>query len=213
MSLLDCMGELRSFCVPAGTLWLGNAAMMHLSVSFIQMLKALMPVAVFGTGCMFGLETYSTPALTNMVPFCHWSGNVMRPGPHIYSHTDNPCAHDVQVVITAGVAIASYGEINFVIIGVAMQLVSVATESVRLSLVQILLQRRGLSLNPITSLLYIAPASFAFLSIPWWFIEAGPLLGGDKVPPLAPLQPCTTRMGHACLPLHCHVLVGTHAGQ
>ncbi len=47
-----------------------------------------------------------------------------------------PC----QVVVTAGVAIASYGEINFVVIGVIVQLVSVATESTRLTLVQILLQ-------------------------------------------------------------------------
>jgi hypothetical protein len=43
------------------------------------------------------------------------------------------------------------------------------------------LQRRGLSLNPITSLYYIAPASFAFLSIPWWFIEATPLLSDPTV--------------------------------
>ena len=42
--------------------------------------------------------------------------------------------------MTAGVAIASYGEINFVVIGVIVQLVSVATESTRLTLVQILLQ-------------------------------------------------------------------------
>ena len=39
-----------------------------------------------------------------------------------------------------GVAIASYGELNFVLIGVILQLISVATESTRLTLVQILLQ-------------------------------------------------------------------------
>ena len=85
---------------------------------------------------------------------------------------------------------ASYGEINFVVIGVIMQLISVATESVRLSLVQILLQRRGLSLNPITTLYYIAPASFAFLSIPWWFIESSALLGADKVSGHTHWPPC-----------------------
>lgn len=37
---------------------------------------------------------------------------------------------------------------------------------------QILLQRRGLSLNPITTMYYIAPASFAFLALPWSVIEA-----------------------------------------
>ena len=48
----------------------------------------------------------------------------------------------MQVVVTVGVAIASYGEINFVLIGVILQLISVATESTRLTLVQILLQVR-----------------------------------------------------------------------
>ena len=56
-----------------------------------------------------------------------------------------------MVVVTTGVAIASYGELNFVALGVMLQLLSVCTESTRLTLVQILLQRRGLSLNPITT--------------------------------------------------------------
>ena len=51
----------------SGTLWLGNAAYMYLSVSFIQMLKALMPVAVFTTGCVFGIESFSAGTLFNMV--------------------------------------------------------------------------------------------------------------------------------------------------
>lgn len=34
----------------SGTLWFGNAAYTYLSVSFIQMLKALMPAAVFTCG-------------------------------------------------------------------------------------------------------------------------------------------------------------------
>ena len=45
------------------------------------------------------------------------------------------------------------------------------------------LQRRGLSLNPITTMYYIAPASFAFLSIPWFFIEARELMNDPKVCP------------------------------
>lgn len=47
--------------------------------------------------------------------------------------------------------------------------------------VQILLQRRGLSLNPITTMYYIAPASFAFLSIPWAVIEARRLFADSSV--------------------------------
>ena len=51
----------------AGTLWLGNSVYMYLSVAFIQMLKALMPVAVFATGCMFGIERFKFTTLANMV--------------------------------------------------------------------------------------------------------------------------------------------------
>ena len=69
-----------------------------------------MPVAVFTTGTMFGTETFSTNTLVNML------------------------------VITVGVMIASYGEINFILIGVLVQLASIASESTRLTLVQILLQ-------------------------------------------------------------------------
>ena len=62
------------------TLWVGNAAYLYLSVSFIQMLKALMPVAVFSVGCFFGTDKFSTGTMANMI------------------------------LVTIGVAIASYGE-------------------------------------------------------------------------------------------------------
>jgi hypothetical protein len=58
--------------------------------------------------------------------------------------SSKPAGVLVQVVVSVGVGIASYGELNFVAIGVMLQLISVATESVRLSLVQILLQARPL---------------------------------------------------------------------
>ncbi|KAK3286727.1 hypothetical protein CYMTET_5732 [Cymbomonas tetramitiformis] len=125
----------------SGTLWLGNAAYLYLSVSFIQMLKALMPVSVFLVGTLFGTEQYSNKIMLNMA------------------------------VVTVGVMIASYGEINFVLTGVLMQLASILFESSRLTLVQILLQRRGMKLNPITTLYYIAPACFCFLSVPFVLIE------------------------------------------
>lgn len=135
----------------AGTLWLGNAAYLYLSVSFIQMLKALMPVAVFVVGCGMGTEHYSLTTLGNML------------------------------VISLGVAIASFGEINFVVVGVVLQMLSMCTESTRLTLVQILLQRRGLKLNPVTTLYYIAPACFCFLLVPFAFIEAPRLMADADV--------------------------------
>ena len=64
----------------AGTLWVGNAAYLYLSVSFIQMLKALMPVAVFSVGCIFKTNKFDWSTMSNML------------------------------IVTAGIAVASYGE-------------------------------------------------------------------------------------------------------
>jgi hypothetical protein len=107
-----------------------------------------MPAAVYGVGCLFSTETFQWNCVFNML------------------------------VITLGVAIASAGEMALVPIGVALQLGSVLTESTRLALVQILLQRRGLNLNPITTLYYVAPASGVFLLIPWAVFEAEKVWNG-----------------------------------
>jgi len=125
----------------AGTLWMGNAAYMYISVAFIQMIKALMPAAVYTSGIVFGTEKYSLSYALNMV------------------------------VVTIGVAAASYGELNFNLIGVLFQGGSILTESTRLVLIQILLQQQGIKLNPITTLYYVAPACFMFLLLPFAFLE------------------------------------------
>uniref|UniRef100_A0A0E0IY40 Sugar phosphate transporter domain-containing protein n=1 Tax=Oryza nivara TaxID=4536 RepID=A0A0E0IY40_ORYNI len=88
------------------SLWFSNSAYIYLSVSFIQMLKALMPVAA-----------------------------------------------------------------RFDAFGVMLQLAAVAAEATRLVLIQILLTSKGMSLNPITSLYYIAPCCLVFLTLPWYFVE------------------------------------------
>ena len=46
----------------------------------------------------------------------------------------------MQVFVTMGVAIASYGEIKFVVMGVILQVAAVALDSIRVILVQVLLQ-------------------------------------------------------------------------
>lgn len=169
----------------AGTLWLGNAAYMHLSVSFIQMLKALMPAAVYGVGCALGTETFARSRALNMA------------------------------VVTLGVAAASAGEVQLSLLGVALQLGSVATESTRLALVQILLQQKKvksrpsssslskssessskIALNPVTTMYYLAPVSLLCLSLPWLAFERSRLVatwraggvgeGGSPPPPTSP---------------------------
>ncbi|KAE9601821.1 hypothetical protein Lal_00040916 [Lupinus albus] len=132
--------------VPIGLLYslslcFSNSAYIFLSVSFIQMLKALMPVAVYSIGVVFKKEMFKSDVMANMLS------------------------------ISLGVAVAAYGEAQFDAWGVTLQLLAVAFEATRLVLIQILLNSKGISLNPITSLYYIAPCCLVFLSIPWLIME------------------------------------------
>lgn len=135
-----------SSVVPIGalyslSLWLSNSAYIYLSVSFIQMLKALMPVAVYSIGVLLKKEGFKSETMVNMLS------------------------------ISFGVGIAAYGEAKFDVWGVVLQLGAVAFEATRLVLIQILLTSKGISLNPITSLYYVAPCCFVFLLVPWIFVE------------------------------------------
>ncbi|RDY07635.1 putative sugar phosphate/phosphate translocator, partial [Mucuna pruriens] len=135
-----------SSVVPIGalyslSLWLSNSAYIYLSVSFIQMLKALMPVAVYSIGVLLKKDSYKNDTMLNMLS------------------------------ISLGVAVAAYGEARFDVWGVLLQLGAVAFEATRLVMIQILLTSKGISLNPITSLYYVAPCCLLFLSVPWIFVE------------------------------------------
>lgn len=123
------------------SLWFSNSAYIYLSVSFIQMLKALMPVAVYSIGVSLKKDSFRSDTMVNMVS------------------------------ISLGVAIAAYGEAKFDTWGVFLQLCAVAFEATRLVLIQILLNAKGISLNPITSLYYVAPCCFVFLCVPWVLVE------------------------------------------
>lgn len=136
MSSIVPIGALYSL-----SLWLSNSAYIYLSVSFIQMLKALMPVAVYSIGVSMKRENFKSDTMINMVG------------------------------ISLGVGVAAYGEAMFDAWGVILQLGAVVFEATRLVLIQILLTSKGITLNPITSLYYVAPCCFAFLSIPWFLVE------------------------------------------
>lgn len=125
----------------AASLWFGNTAFLYISVAFIQMLKALMPVATLLMAILWRTDKLRCDVFLNMV------------------------------LISGGVIISSYGEIHFNVIGTTFQVIGIFAEALRLVLTQVLLQKKGLTLNPITSLYYIAPCSFAFLSIPWMLLE------------------------------------------
>ncbi|XP_073130563.1 probable sugar phosphate/phosphate translocator At2g25520 [Henckelia pumila] len=131
------------------SLWLSNSAYIYLSVSFIQMLKALMPVAVYSIGILFKKDAFKSNTMLNML------------------------------AISVGVAVAAFGEAKYDSWGVLLQLGAVLFEATRLVMIQILLTSKGINLNPITSLYYVAPSCLAFLSIPWLFVEY-PLLLRQK---------------------------------
>ncbi|XP_031252661.1 probable sugar phosphate/phosphate translocator At5g25400 isoform X2 [Pistacia vera] len=97
------------------SLWFSNSAYIYLSVSFIQMLKAVMPVAVYSIGVLFKKENFKTNVMVNMLS------------------------------ISFGVAIAAYGEARFDIWGVFLQLGAVAFEATRLVMIQILLNSKETS--------------------------------------------------------------------
>lgn len=125
----------------AMTLWLGNTAYLYISVAFAQMLKAIMPVAVFILGVAAGLEMMSLRMLF------------------------------IMSLISFGVLVASYGEINVNWIGVVYQMGGVVGEALRLIFMEIFVKKKGLKLNPISMMYYVSPCSALCLLIPWIFLE------------------------------------------
>ncbi|EHY61169.1 hypothetical protein HRR83_000929 [Exophiala dermatitidis] len=105
----------------------GNKAYLYLSVAFIQMLKATMPVAVLLTSWSMGV---APPSLKTL-------GNVS--------------------FIVIGVVIASYGEIEFNLTGFLYQAGGITFEATRLVLVQRLLSSAEYKMDPLVSLYYFAP--------------------------------------------------------
>eukprot|EP00250_Pteridium_aquilinum_P027748 c3565_g1_i1 orf=346-1473(+) len=134
----------------ASSLWFGNTAYLYISVAFIQMLKALMPVATFLMAIICGTDKARCDLFLNMI------------------------------LVSLGVAVSSFGEIHFNITGTAYQVTGILAEALRLVLTQVLLQKKGLTLNPITSLYYIAPCSFLFLFVPWFLLEK-PVMEAEQI--------------------------------
>ncbi|GAA97915.1 uncharacterized protein L969DRAFT_96293 [Mixia osmundae IAM 14324] len=124
--------------VPIGVLFsvsliLSNWVYLRLSVSFIQMIKAITPVSVLAVSVLFKVKTASAKL------------------------------YGIVGIISLGVIIASYGEIDFDLLGFTVQIIAILVESCRLVLIQILLQ--GLGMSPLVSLYYTAPVVLASNSV------------------------------------------------
>ncbi|WEW54960.1 hypothetical protein PRK78_000387 [Emydomyces testavorans] len=105
----------------------GNKAYSYLSVAFIQMLKATTPVAVL---------------------LCTWSLGIAPPNLRILFNVS---------FIVIGVIIASFGEVQFVLIGFLFQVGGILFEATRLVMVQRLLSSAEYKMDPLVSLYYFAP--------------------------------------------------------
>eukprot|EP00192_Tetraselmis_astigmatica_P021221 CAMPEP_0117696336 /NCGR_PEP_ID=MMETSP0804-20121206/28624_1 /TAXON_ID=1074897 /ORGANISM="Tetraselmis astigmatica, Strain CCMP880" /LENGTH=283 /DNA_ID=CAMNT_0005510479 /DNA_START=161 /DNA_END=1012 /DNA_ORIENTATION=+ len=96
---------------------------------------------VYASGVVLGIEKFSVSSSLNML------------------------------LIAFGVLICAIGEINLVLKGVVQQLLALAFEATRLALVQVLINSRGLNMNPIQSLYYVSPACMVSLAIPFCLVE------------------------------------------
>ncbi|DBA67795.1 TPA: hypothetical protein ACH3X2_001197 [Trebouxia sp. C0005] len=123
------------FCMPvaalgAAGLMLGNAAFVHLRLAFAQMLKANSPVIMFIVGCCFHTHTFS------------WE----------------TCG--IMVIIGAGVAVSCLEELQFSSgLGATIMLLAILADAVKMALLQTMMQRTELEINPVNGLYYLMPAS------------------------------------------------------
>ncbi|RDA87657.1 hypothetical protein CP532_3797 [Ophiocordyceps camponoti-leonardi (nom. inval.)] len=122
---------LRTIC-PIGlfysaSLVCSNLVYLYLSVAFIQMLKSAAPVAVL---------------------FASWAWRVADPNLAVFVNV---------LVIVAGIALASFGEIQFSLIGFLYQMGGIVFEAVRIVMIQVMLSSQGLNMDPLVGLYYYAP--------------------------------------------------------
>lgn len=111
----------------SGSLVCSNLVYLWLSVPFIQMLKSASPVVVLFFSWLWGLADPTTSTLINIF------------------------------VIVIGVAVASFGEIEFSWIGFMFQVGGTVFEAMRLVLIQVMLSSEGLKMDPLVGLYYYAP--------------------------------------------------------
>lgn len=153
--------------VPIGLLFsasliFSNLAYLSLGVSFIQMLKAFTSVAVLLMSVAMGLDSFNRRKAI------------------------------VVLAISFGVALASYGELNFVFSGFIFQCFGIVFEATRLVAIQKLLQ--GMRMDPLVSLYYYAPVCACFNAL------LVPIFEG-----WAPFEEVLPRVGVITLILNCSV--------
>ncbi|KAJ8106490.1 hypothetical protein OPT61_g9502 [Boeremia exigua] len=126
-----------------------QGAYLYLSVAFIQMLKATTPVAVLLATWGMGIAPVNLKVL----------GNVS--------------------FIVLGVVIASFGELQFVMVGFLFQVAGIVFEATRLVMVERILSSKEFKMDPLVSLYYYAPACAVMNTLVLIFTELPTLTMSD----------------------------------
>jgi hypothetical protein len=105
----------------------GNTAYIYLSLAFCQMIKAFTPAAVYTAGYVLGTQKWSVPIVKCLF------------------------------VITLGLVITSIGEMNFHLLGFAVQIIALISEGFRINLLEVRLKASGYNLNALSSVMIFAP--------------------------------------------------------
>ncbi|OBZ67356.1 hypothetical protein A0H81_12672 [Grifola frondosa] len=126
----------------SASLILSNTAYLYLSVAYIQMLKVCANLSE-----MREIKLNSRKAFTPVaILLISWTFRIKDPNKKLAM---------IVFMISAGVALASRGELRFNLVGFLTQAAAVAFEASRLVMIEILLH--GLKMDPLVSLHYYAP--------------------------------------------------------
>lgn len=117
----------------AGSLVLSNEAYKFLSVSCIQMLKEANIALVFAMSVVLGLMKFQKVAAL------------------------------LLAVITTGAMLAAYGTVEVVLVGIIIQGMSQLFEVTKIVTQNVLMNSRGMKLDPLTLVLFMAPVCLLFL--------------------------------------------------
>ncbi|KYK58007.1 hypothetical protein DCS_05020 [Drechmeria coniospora] len=118
-----------------------NIVYIYLSVAFIQMLNAANPAAVLLVSWAWRVIDPSLSAFVNML------------------------------VIVAGAALASLGEVQFSIVGLLFQTAGIILGALRLVLTQVLVSQKGMKMDPIVAIYYFGPACAAMTMLVAFVVE------------------------------------------
>jgi len=157
----------------AGSLVLSNAAYVYISVGYIQIVKSCTSSIVYVVAVLVGQEIFSLRCGASLLLIC------------------------------CGVAAASFGELDFSVVGFGLQFTATFIEAVRLIVLKALVSSNGIKLDAISGLYYYAPTCLVAMLVPFSMHIEG-AIPWDK---FWTLRPILLASGLIAFALHLTILV------